>query len=113
MCAACRTVTRRAVGRSSDTSHGEPAALSSRGVLDSPGFSHYGAFGELGRMPAPLAHEVEDLLALRQQVIGDYPSVTAPPDRFRAHHGRAQIPSMLAQALKADAEVVRESVVGV
>jgi len=42
--------------------------------------------GGLGcRIDAILAHEVQDGRSLEQQIVGDDPSVTSPPDRFRAH----------------------------
>lgn len=62
---------------------------------------------------AAWAKHVNHLLAGSKQVVGDDPTVTAPPDGLGAHDGRALLVAQLAQCPQRLAELRRECVVGV
>src|SRR3546814_14239399 len=48
-------------------------------------------FGRLRNVDPAWCHEVSHRMAVQQQVVGDDPSMTAPPDGLRAHQGQAAV----------------------
>jgi hypothetical protein len=56
---------------------------------------------------------VEDLVAVGEQVVGDDPSVAAPPHRLGAHHGGGPLGAPAVQVVEGVAELLGQRVVGV
>src|SRR3546814_17620089 len=48
-------------------------------------------FGRLRNVDPAWCHEVSHRMAVQQQVVGDDPSMTVPPDGLRAHQGQAAV----------------------
>ena len=57
------------------------------------------------------AHQVEDIASAKQQVIGDDPSVAAPPHRFGAHDRRGPFGGHPVELVETIAERSRQRIV--
>jgi hypothetical protein len=55
----------------------------------------------------------DDAAAVKHEVIGDDPSVAAPPYRFRAHDCRSPTCGKLEQPFKARAELVGQRIISI
>ena len=56
---------------------------------------------------------MKDVPAVIEQIIGDDPPVTAPPDGLRAHDRATPISAKLFQPRQPTAELFREGIVGI
>src|SRR5690625_6971086 len=68
---------------------------------------------QLRRLNAVFAHQVENLMARRQQIVADNAPVAAPPHRFRAHDGAGSFPAGGNQLLKRLPKSPAQRIVGV
>src|SRR5690554_1351786 len=60
-----------------------------------------------------LAHDMQYLDAVGQEIIGDDAAVAAPPNRFGAEHGAAVVFRQLLQSFQAVTEVLRQRIIGI
>src|SRR5690606_12985784 len=74
---------------------------------------HNGTRRHRGGVDAAGAHDVPDILAPGQQVVGDDAAVAAPPNRFGAHDGAAPLVSDGYQLVQPLAKLIAHCIVGV
>src|SRR5690242_4488428 len=67
--------------------------------------------GHLRLLHMPWAEDVKYVLARRKQVVGNNPSVTAPPNRFRAHDGTSPCAPEFAQMREPVGKLVAECII--
>src|SRR6185437_3491979 len=68
---------------------------------------------QVRRFQSAFAHDVENGLAVRHEVVGHDAAVASPPDGFRAHDRAAPRASCIDQMVEPGAEALRKRIVGI
>lgn len=92
---------------------GSPASTAWRRIDNRAVWLPNGTWREQREIDAIRAKDVVDALSGANEIIGDDPPVTAPPNRFRAHDGRALLMPQVAELSQTVVELLGQGVVGV
>lgn len=71
------------------------------------------AVGEFRGFDFIAVHQMKNGLAAADEIVGDDPPVTAPPQRFRAHDGTSSLPAQGHEHVQTAEKLRRERIIGV